>query len=880
MLTAHVVAHTHWDREWYQPFVRFRQRLVALIDELLADPPGPNDSFLLDGQGIVLEDYLDVRPERAAELASLLQSGALEAGPWYVLADALIPGGEALTRNLLLGRRVLRRLRASAPPVLYCPDSFGHPAALPRLAAGFGLPLIILWRGFGGRRWPQTDTVEWVAGDDDSAIVYHLPPNGYEYGADLPVNAPAARERWARMRAELARRAETGVVLVPNGADHHARQAKQREAVRALADAAAATGDTVRASSLTAFAEDLLARALPRNLERIQGELRDSYGYTWTLQGTFAARAAQKRHNALAERLLVREAEPWSALARSRGARSRLGLLVAAWRTLLEAQPHDTLCGCSIDAVADAMNRRLDDAVVQAIGIRDDAIADLLGHDAAAARTSAERWQPIVVVRNRAARARGGVAIVEMKQFLADVPVGPRSASAAIRRAAKTAPTTLGVSQLQPLGRRLAYDRLDSPRHYPDQDLVSVTHAAAWIDPVPGYGIVAYPLGGRPVRASAAPPPRFVRVTKDTALDNGIVRLAVESGGRISLTIADRRLEDLLVIEDRVDRGDLYTASIREAASVPEFLQATVTRRGPLLGELRLRWRLNPTSIAQARRAVPSTISVRIGLVAESPLVRLSVRGRNQLRNHRLRLGVRTDIVGGEVWADAAFGPVRREPLRVPNDDARAETPPPTAPLHRYVSRFDSARGATLLNDGLAEYEAGEMGQIDVTLLRAVGALSRRNLPERPGHAGWPAPTPKAQSLGGFAARLCLFLHGARAPDVVDAIERAADDFLLPLEGRTLRSALATPAPIAGAELRGKGLAFSALKESEDGQWIVARCVNLLADAVEGSWRFGVPPREAHLARLDETIIERLAVAGDAVSFHAPPRGVVTVLIR
>jgi alpha-mannosidase len=34
-----VVAHTHWDREWYRPAGVFRQRLVALIDELLEDPP-------------------------------------------------------------------------------------------------------------------------------------------------------------------------------------------------------------------------------------------------------------------------------------------------------------------------------------------------------------------------------------------------------------------------------------------------------------------------------------------------------------------------------------------------------------------------------------------------------------------------------------------------------------------------------------------------------------------------------------------------------------------------------------------------------------------------------------------------------------------------
>ena len=878
VLTAHVVAHTHWDREWYQPFVRFRQRLVPLIDELLADPPGPNESFLLDGQAIILEDYLDVRPERAAELASLLQSGAIEAGPWYVLPDELIPSGEALIRNLLLGRRVLRRLRASSQPVLYCPDSFGHPAALPLIAAGFALPLIILWRGFGGRRWPHSDTVEWSAADGESAIVYHLPPNGYEFGSDLPVDMKSSRDRWARMRSELAASSETGILLVPNGADHHARQAKQRKAVRALVDAAAEGGETVRASSLTIFAEDLLARALPRQLPRIEGELRDSYGFTWTLQGTFASRAAQKRNNALAERLLIRDAEPWSALARRRGAPSRLALLVAAWRTLLEAHPHDTLCGCSIDAVASAMDRRLDDAIVQAIGIRDDSIGDLIGHDAAAARTAKERWHPIVVVRNRAARARGGVAIVEIKQFLADVPVGPGSASATKPRARRSPSPSLGVARLQVLDRRVGYDRLVSPRHYPDQDLTSVTRAAVWIEPVAGYGIAAYPLGAPLESGSGAPRP--VHAT-GTTLDNGIVRVSVASGGRVSLVVAEsgRRIDDLLAIEDRVDRGDLYTASIRGPAAQPEFLGAGVTRRGPLLGEIRLRWRLTPASAPRAGRARATTLAVRIGLTSESPLVRLSVSGRNRHRNHRLRLGIRTDVADGEVWADAAFGPVRREMLRVPNEDKRDETPPPTAPLHRYVSLFNPERGATLFSDGLAEYEAAA-GELDVTLLRAVGALSRRDIPERPGYAGWPAPTPNAQSLGPFAAQMALFLHGTRGPDVIDAIERSADDALLPLEGRTIRSALAIPSPIVGAELRGRGLAFSTLKESEDGAWMVARCVNLLDEAVDGSWRFGVAPREAHTARLDETIIERIGITGDVIPFQAPPRAVVTILAR
>src|SRR5512144_156989 len=109
-LDVHVVSHTHWDREWYHPAGRFRQRLVALIDELLDDPPPPGESFLLDGQAIVLDDYLAVRPERRDALAALLAGRRLEAGPWYVLADELIPSAEALARNLLAGRRALRAL--------------------------------------------------------------------------------------------------------------------------------------------------------------------------------------------------------------------------------------------------------------------------------------------------------------------------------------------------------------------------------------------------------------------------------------------------------------------------------------------------------------------------------------------------------------------------------------------------------------------------------------------------------------------------------------------------------------------------------------------------------------------------------------------------
>jgi len=871
-LDVHIVSHTHWDREWYHTLERFRQRLVPLINELLDDPPHLPESFLLDGQAIVVEDYLDVSAGRAAEFARLAQSGQIEAGPWYVLADELIPSGEALVRNLFAGRRSLQtRVGSRSPSVLYCPDSFGHPASLPSIAAGFGFPVVILWRGYGGARWPAADTVRWVAPSGESALLYHLPRDGYEFGSHLPSDPAAAVVRWKRMRSELAPRATTGVVLVPHGADHHARQIDDRAALNALV-AAGRDDDAIHPSSLSAFAASLEARARGVQLPTIRGELRDSYGYTWTLQGTFATRAHEKRLNASVERLLLREAEPWSALVRSR---SLHRLVEKAWTTALSAHPHDTLCGCSIDEVADAMALRLRSARNQAIGIRDDSIIALIGHDQADARSRKQEWTPIVVIRNPAPRVRSGVAMVDVEEFVADVAVGPGSAPKDVAPATvtKTKPKIASLGALQVLSKRLGYSRTESPRHYPDNDLVTTTQVAAWVSDAPAYGLVSHSINDR--RVKAAPCPDRVEVTKST-LRNSQLSIAVADDGRVSLETGHRRIERLFEILDEADVGDLYTPAPRPREHTVQFRGARIVHRGPLRGEIALTYRV----LSAQPRSVSAEIVVHLVVDATSHVAGLAVQGTNSIENRRLRLALYGDVFGGKIFADAAFGPVDRKPIVVSESAAAVEQPPPTAPLHRYVSRFSDDRGFTVFSDGLAEYEARDGGSIAVTLVRGVGELSRNDLPERPGHAGWPSPTPGAQCIGPFEARFAVLLHAERSDETIDQIERVADDVLNPIVGATLRSALTVPPPRHGVQLDGRGLAFSAMKESEDGEWTVLRCVNLTDAPVTGRWTLGVRLDESALARLDETILSRLEVGDRSVVFDAGPRAIVTILVR
>ena len=127
---------------------------------------------------------------------------------------------------------------------------------------------------------------------------------------------------------------------------------------------------------------------------------------------------------------------------------------------------------------------------------------------------------------------------------------------------------------------------------------------------------------------------------------------------------------------------------------------------------------------------------------------------------------------------------------------------------------------------------------------------------------------------------LAFSAHGPRSTEVIEHIDRVAEDVLLPLLGETWRTSISPPTSVPGVELSGTGLAFSTVKESEDGEWLVLRCVNLLDHPVRGAWVLA-GLGEAMRARLDETPLDPLAVTSDGrIEFVAPARAAVTILAR
>src|SRR2546426_8400925 len=173
------------------------------------------------GQTVLVEDYLRACPDREGDLRTLVKTGRLQVGPWYVLPDEQIPSGAGVVRNLLLGAADAERLGGRLD-VLYSPDAFGHPAVWPTLAREFGIRYGVVWRGLGGEVGQERDLYRWRGLDDKEVVLWHLPRAGYEIGAALPADAERLFAAWAPVRGELVQRATGKHIAVFIGADHHA----------------------------------------------------------------------------------------------------------------------------------------------------------------------------------------------------------------------------------------------------------------------------------------------------------------------------------------------------------------------------------------------------------------------------------------------------------------------------------------------------------------------------------------------------------------------------------------------------------------------------------------------------------------------------------
>jgi alpha-mannosidase len=373
MSTLHFISHTHWDREWYRTFQEFRLRLIHLVDHLLdileEDPEFKY--FMLDGQTVVLDDYLAMRPDRFEILKRHIQSGRILVGPWHVLPDEFLVSPEAIIRNLLQGASTSSRF-GQRMMVGYTPDPFGHISQLPQIFCGFGIEDACLQRGLS-----DEPTELWWQSPDGSSVFLAYQRDGYGNAANLLVNDPErAFTDLKLLRDSLAAHSASGHLLIMHGTDHTEPVAETAGIIQYFNQHL--DGDQVIHSTLPAFiqAARKSLQLSGQKIPTICGELRSSKRSP-LLPNVLSARTWIKQRNAVCQQLLEKWAEPFSTMAERvvqqvpGGSQNstyawiqRLDhpeqILQQAWRQILECHPHDSICGCSIDQVHAEMQPRFD----------------------------------------------------------------------------------------------------------------------------------------------------------------------------------------------------------------------------------------------------------------------------------------------------------------------------------------------------------------------------------------------------------------------------------------------------------------------------------------------------------------------------------------
>ncbi|MDL4817405.1 glycoside hydrolase family 38 N-terminal domain-containing protein [Actinomadura opuntiae] len=840
-----VVPHTHWDREWYLPFQRFRLRLVSLmdgvVDRMEADPRW---RFTLDGQMAAVDDYLEIRPERRERVAALVRDGRLAVGPWQILHDEFLCSGENIVRNLELGMRRADELGA-AMMVGYLPDQFGHCAQTPQILRLAGIEHACVWRGVPDR--VRTRSFAWEAPDGTAVRTQYLPEGGYGNAAsmfeDFGDGASLLPGRAAGFAEAMSPwYPDGGALLAMYGADHTAPAAD-------LADRIGGAGADMRLDTLAGYfaAQDPSSGGLPR----VQGELR-SHARANILPGVISVRPRLKQLMGRAERLVERYAEPLAALWYTGDAQRFLDL---AWRRLIEVSCHDSVTGCGSDETAEQVAARMAEA--EQLGR---AVCDLVTAERAAAVPLGAH-----LAFNPTPHARTGLVFL-------DVP-GDGGAGLATGdgrpvpvQVLETAPTVLDdavhpASALPVLLERV-YGRVLFGQEIRDwsvsrDDRTLTFHVTARADTPFDIGDVraalrdaegewrvriladprrevaalvdAPPLGLVTVRPGGPDAAPDVPVTADgRVLDNGLLRAEIRDDGTIGLrTSGGGVVEGVGRIMDGGDLGDSYNYAPPAADRLvgdPVSVRVEPVWDGPLVAALDIvrtyRWPASGDVAGDARSAAEEDVSVvtRAELRTGEPFLRLRVTFDNRCADHRVRLHMSLPRQAGSSFAEGQFAVVERG---LTAEGGFGERPVPTYPANGFVA----AGGLAVLLEHVTEYEVTGGGrELALTLMRSIGYLSRDRNAYRDQPAGPQLPTPGAQSRGERTVGMAIMPYGGERPghDVTDAAERYRHD-LLTATGYGPADAPAPPARD-GLSITGPGVAMTSLRPRGDG-WIETRLV-------------------------------------------------------
>ncbi len=809
----HIISHTHWDREWYMPFEAHRYKLVEFFDRLLntLDSDPSFKSFHLDGQAIVIEDYLEIRPEMREKIVKYIADGRIVIGPWYILQDEYLTDGESNVRNMIVGKKICAKY-GKCSDTGYFPDAFGNVGQAPQILRGFGIDTVAFGRGTSQRKGDRLDTGEPNYGKQVCEVIWRSPDGSevigstflrwYSNANEIPSEPEAAAKRITEIRDSLASCSVCDDLLFMNGLDH---EPVQTDIGKIAETADAMLPDHVMHSTFHDYFEAI--RPYKDKFGIFVGELDTQYGSGYgTLANTASSRIYLKQLNTKCESLLEKAVEPlnvYSALYANDEIRRDYSLFL--WKTLLQNHPHDSICGCSVDDVHSEMVTRFKKVLASGKSVAKDELEKFMS----VVDTASVGSEKVITVFNPHGFISGETVTVNV-DFPENTDVTPDMLS--VYDGESIIPI-----DVEDLGVVFDYilpkDKFRVPFH---TRRFVVTFKAA---NVPALGYKSYAVKTDGAKAE----------NKLTAYKRGManerIRVKFESDG--SLIVTDKKSGTTVTTGIMVDTGDVgdeynYRQTADGVTVTTEGTRANITLLSSSAASITFKVTHDMTipqgvDRSQSKRTGSCKMIIENFYTLRSGADRLDVKTviHNNAENHRVVMLTKNDIKTDLVMAEGQFDVVERNIM--PWSGWKNPTVP--GKMTSFFGLEDDSRGLLIAGRGLCEYEVLHDGSntMSLTLHRGVDQL---------GDWGY-FPTPDAQCKGILTVEYALIPYANKKSDREKAINSAYSfagympvAICAPAHGGKL------PATDSLLGISGSGFVVSATKMGETRDSVILRVFN------------------------------------------------------
>ncbi len=722
----YILSSTHWDREWYQTFQQYRFRLTRMMDGLLETFENFPDYkyYHLDGQTIPLKDYLEIRPENRGKIEKLIKDGRLLIGPWYCMPDEFLISGEALLRNLQRGYSDCMQWGVEPCRNGYVCDIFGHNTQLPQIFAGFDIPMVSLFRGacdhpdraFTWQGADGTRTFVNVQHKDCAYSEFYFNARFiFDKKEELNLDGIAARVR--KYIDEELPLCPTSAFTMIDGVDHIDVEDRIPQILNHLNKT---FGDVEFIHSNN---EDYLTDILTENktLDVVEGPL---YAIAKRgvnnalLKNVLSSQVHLKQDNNYCESQLTFTVEPYAMFSRmlkdtaNPGTRyyryvDKKGFIDAAWEFVLQNQPHDSICGCSITAVhEDNVNR-----FKQAKEIINTVKTDSLVHMTYAVNTAGKGKNGAVVVYNPSQNTIKGIREIEFEiqagthhsnfRFYNEKGENIKTTSTGYHTYSKK---VANYNQLIEMPGYEVYT-LALPLEIPPYGYTTITYDS----------LLTHRNGNESWQYIEYQPPQrnigSMRTSKNT-IDNGALVISVNGNGTINVLdkLSGSLYDNLLLFEDCADVGEgwnyIKPMFDKEYLSTASSAQVSFMCDSPDMVKLCITAEMTiPDRNAGITRSDKTSVMLIENILTvyknERSIV-IKTKVDNKHTEHRLRAvfetGIKTDKFKTSLPFDITEWDIEKE-----DNTYDKETDTFVNPNQGLISVSDGRRGLAVYNNGLYE---------------------------------------------------------------------------------------------------------------------------------------------------------------------------------